>query len=208
MITGRDALPLDPMAGRLTKGVYRLPFNGTWWVFWGGNTDIQNYHVVAPDQRHAYDIVIAKDGKDYHDSPNENRNYYDFGQHILAPADATVVEAVDGIAENVPGSLNADKPAGNHVILDCGNGEYLVMAHFKDHSIRVKTGDKVTKGEFIAECGNTGNSSEPHLHIHLQNGPTLFKATGLPLVFTDFTVGGKSIMRGELLQGQFVKAVN
>lgn len=208
LIKGLGALQTDPNRAYQTKGTYHLPFSGTWWIFWGGNTDIQNAHVVAPDQRHAYDIVIAKNGSDFHGTPDNNSNYYDFGQRILSPCDATVVEAVDGIAENIPGTMNANQPFGNHVVLDCGGGEYLVMAHFKDHSLKVRKGDKVSDGQLIALCGNTGNSSEPHLHIHLQNGPVLSSALGLPLAFSSYIADGNSVSKGELLQAQYVRTAN
>lgn len=199
-------LPPDPMATYVTKGIYRLPFRGTWFVFWGGNTEADNYHVDYPDQRHAYDIVVARGGSTHRGTGDANDDYYDWGTTIVAPANATVVEAVDGIANNKPGVMNSEQPAGNHVILDCGNGEYLVMAHFKDYSLRVRRGDKVTAGQPIAECGNSGNSSEPHLHIHLQDGPRLMHATGLPLAFSKISVDGKLMARAQPVQGQFIHA--
>jgi hypothetical protein len=199
-------LPVDPMASYQTKGSYRLPFDGAWFVVWGGNTYAQNHHIVAPDQRHASDIVVARNEGTHRGDGSRNKDYYDWGKPIVAPASAVVAEAVDGVADNTPGVMNADQPFGNHVVLDCGNGEFLVMAHFKEHSLRVHAGDRVKAGQAIAECGNSGNSSEPHLHIHLQDGPHLYHATGLPLAFTEVTIDGKRSARSELVQGEIVSA--
>jgi len=198
-------LPDDPEAGYQAKGIYLLPFDGIWWVLWGGNTVKQNYHVVAADQRHAYDILIRKQGSTHLGDGRHLTDYYAFGQPLYSPTSATVVEAVDGVEDNVPGEMNAAQPCGNHVVLNCGNGEYLVMAHFKNHSLRVHTGDHVSTGQRVGECGDSGNSSEPHLHIHLQNGPILFRAAGLPLAFSSLIVDGKAVDRTELVRGEEVQ---
>ena len=206
LLRPQDAPPPDPEAGYRTRGNYRLPFDGDWTVFWGGDTLSQNYHVAYRDQRHAYDIVVARNGSTHKGDGGSLTDYYAFGKTIYAPADATVVGAVDGLPDNIPGVMDPDHAAGNHVILSCGNGEYVLMAHFRDHSLRVHAGDHVKAGQPIAECGDTGNSSEPHLHIHLQNGPILFHATGLPLAFSSMIVDGKPVAKAELLRGEIVRS--
>jgi murein DD-endopeptidase MepM/ murein hydrolase activator NlpD len=67
--------------------------------------------------------------------------------------------------------LNKKQPKGNYVIIDHGNGEYSFLAHLKKGSMVVAVGDSLKSGQFIGLCGNSGNSSEPHLHYHLQNKP-------------------------------------
>lgn len=184
---------------------YILPSKGEWTVFWGGNTEIQNYHIIAKDQRHAYDIVMTHDGWTYRDTPDKNENYYAWGQPILGPCNATVIEAVDGIADNKPSIMNPSQPAGNHILLSCGHNEYMLIAHFKQNSILVHKGDKIKAGAKIGECGNSGNSSEPHIHIHIQDGPKLFHAVGLPLEFTNIVVNGQFRSKSEIVQGDYVK---
>jgi len=124
---------------------------------------------------------------------------------VLAPGAGTVVEAKDGIPDNIVNFPNASPPEGNHVIIDHGNGEYSVLAHFKLGSLTVKTGDKVAPGEKVGECGNSGNSAMPHLHVHLQNTPVIFKGEGLPMQFQNYTADKKFVNSGEPERGQIVR---
>ena len=113
--------------------------------------------------------------------------------------------AEDGIAENLPGVMNAEQPLGNHVILDHGNGEYSFLAHFKNGSLAVSVGDEVAAGDILGLCGNSGNSSEPHLHYHLQTTPTFGAGDGLPAQFLNYLADGKSVANGEPTRGQHIK---
>ena len=161
----------DPALDEPPLPAMRLPFEGVWWVFWGGETVGQNYHAASREQRHAVDLVIWQDGSTFRTDGATNEDYYAWGQPILAPVDATVVEAVDGYPANTPGQL-PDDPAnvfGNHVVLQVGNNAFLFLAHLQEGSIAVAKGDRVTAGTPIGLAGNSGNSSEPHLHIHAQN---------------------------------------
>jgi murein DD-endopeptidase MepM/ murein hydrolase activator NlpD len=72
---------------------------------------------------------------------------------------------------------------GNHVILDLGDGVYAVFAHLRRGSLRVAKGDRVQAGDLLGEVGNSGNSSEPHLHFHLMDGPRPLIAAGVPFAF-------------------------
>ncbi len=211
-ITGIDltppkALPPDPHAGRRLKARLSLPFRGTWWVVWGGATELQNYHVVASDQRHAYDLLVWRRGATYRGAGMNNADYWAWGRPIVAPAAGTVVEAVDGIRDNRPQVEveNREAPAGNHVVVDLGNGEYALLAHMRRGSVRVRTGDRVGPGDLLGLTGNSGNSSEPHLHFHLQDRPELFTgARGLPVSFVGYRADGRRIARGTPVQGQFL----
>jgi len=79
---------------------------------------------------------------------------------------------------------------GNHVILDLGGGVYAVLAHLRRGSMRVDEGERVRPGEPVAECGNSGNSSEPHLHFQLMDSEHVLFAAGLPLEFDRFELAG------------------
>lgn len=199
------SLGADPKAGYKLKATLRLPFNGEWFIFWGGDTKEQNYHVAYRDQRHASDIVVHRGGVSHKGTGSNNEDYYAFGQPVLASADATVVETLDGIPDNKPGVMNTKQIYGNHVVLDLGNSEYAVICHFKNGSLRVKPGDRVKSGQVIGLCGNSGNSSEPHVHFHLQDGKTLGIATGLPAPFTNYIADGKKVSLGVPVRGQVVK---
>jgi murein DD-endopeptidase MepM/ murein hydrolase activator NlpD len=203
-----DPLPPDPKAGYRTQTRLRFPLEGEWFVFWGGDTERTNYHVVAPAQRHAYDLVVWRDGGTHRGAGAANDDYWAWGQRIVAPAAGEVVAAVDGVADSQPltGGVNETDPAGNHVLIDVGHGEYVLLAHFQKGSVAVKAGDRVEAGQLLGLTGSSGNSSEPHLHVHLQDSPVPLEGVGLPLAFSDLTVDGDAVARAELVQGQFVAA--
>ncbi len=201
-------LPRDPRAGYRLRARLSLPFRGVWWVFWGGPTERQNYHVVAPDQRHAYDLVVWRSGGTHRGTGASNADYWAWGRPLLAPASGAVVEAVDGIRDNRPQVEveNRKQPAGNHVVLDLGNGEYALLAHMQKGSVRVRAGQRVREGDVLGLTGNSGNSSEPHLHFHVQDRPALFgEARGLPVSFVGYRADGRPVARGTPVQGQFVE---
>jgi murein DD-endopeptidase MepM/ murein hydrolase activator NlpD len=188
-----------------TKTRLRLPFAGEWYVFWGGRKISQNYHAISKGQRFACDLVIRKEGSSHTGEGKRNEDYYCFGQPILAPAAGTVRAAEGEIDDNAPGVMNPRRPVGNHVILDHGNGESSVLAHLRKGSLRVKTGDRVKVGQVLGMCGNSGNSSEPHLHYHLQNSPEFGKGDGLPAQFVDYSADGQPVDRGEPTRGQRIQ---
>ena len=166
-----------------------LPFKEEWTVFWGGDTKELNYHVEDRAQKNAFDLVITDSyGKSYKGNGSSNDDYYAFGKEIIAPCDAEVVLAVDGIKDNIPGEMNPIYIPGNTVILKTKNNEYLFFAHFKQHSVAVKEGQKIKQGELLGLCGNSGNSSEAHLHFHIQNIEDLSKATGVKCFFDSIYV--------------------
>lgn len=189
-----------------TKTDLRLPFEGEWTVFWGGRTLEENYHASSRDQRFAYDLLIVRDGATHAGAGTRNEDYHCFGLPILAPAAGVVVSALDGVADNVPGETNrSGHAAGNHVVIDHGNGEHSLLAHFRQGSVRVRPGERVAPGAPLGLCGNSGNSSEPHLHVHLQNGPAFGEADGLPAQFRDYEADGVPVARGEPVKGQRVR---
>ncbi|GAB2873983.1 M23 family metallopeptidase [Streptomyces deserti] len=121
-----------------------------------------------------------------------------FGAPILAVADGTVVRAADRQRDHLsrtslPGLLylmlvegsvremgGVRRILGNHVVLDLGDGTHALYAHLRRGSLTVREGDRVRAGQVIAHCGNSGNSSEPHLHFQLMDGPDPDTARGVP----------------------------
>jgi hypothetical protein len=167
-----------------------LPFHGEWFVFWGGETESQNYHMADVNQQFAYDFLKVADGASYKGDPLKNESYFAFGEAVLAPCDAVVEMAIDGVPDNVPGETNPIHLTGNTVVLKTGAGEYVLMCHLMEGSVRVKKGERVTRGQDLGKCGNSGNSTEPHLHLQLQNTRDLHKATGARLLFNRILVNG------------------
>ncbi len=187
-----------------TKADLRLPFEGEWTVVWGGRTPVENYHVVDAAQRFAYDLLVTKDGSTRRGESEGPEDFYCWGKKIVSPAAGTVTAAVDGLPDQAPGAMDPGNPAGNHVVIDHGAGEHSLLAHFQQGSVAVEKGQKVEPGQLLGLCGNSGNTSEPHLHYHLQTAPTFGEGVGLPAQFQHYTSDGKPVERGEPRQGQVV----
>ncbi|MCP4444503.1 MAG: M23 family metallopeptidase, partial [Myxococcales bacterium] len=151
-----------------SKTSLRLPFTGTWTVFWGGRTLLLNYHVAHPSQHFAYDLLVLKDGLSHRGEGTQNSEYFCFGEDIVSAGKGQVIEVVTGVADNIPGQMNAREPTGNHVIVGHGDHEFALYGHLQFESTLVKVGDRVEQGTKLGKCGNSGNSSEAHLHFHLQ----------------------------------------
>ena len=161
-----------------------LPFRGKWLVFWGGDTKELNLHHDAPNQRFAFDFLgVDEKGNTRKGDAQINEDYSAFGREVLAPADGVVTDVINGVRDNIPGSMNPYSALGNAVFIQHREHEVSVLAHLKLGSIKVKVGDKVKKGQTIGLCGNSGNSSEPHLHYHLQNTPIIQNGTGIKCYF-------------------------
>lgn len=177
---------------------FHLPFNGQWLVLWGGDSKELNHHHDSPHQRFAFDFVVAdQEGRTHQGEGKENKDYYAFGQPVLAPADGVVTDVIEGVRDNKPGSMNLAFAGGNTVILSHREQEVSILAHFQQGSIRVKCGEKVKRGQVLGLCGNSGSSTEPHIHFHVQNTPILQDATGLPCEFEKVAVmkDGKSELK-------------
>ena len=198
----QQAEPSHAFEDYQTQTELHLPFKGDWYVGWGGRKREQNYHVDAIDQRYAYDLVVMKDGKSFEGDKESLDSYFCFGLDILAPAGGTVVVALDGLPDQVPGEKDPSNPPGNHVIVDHGNEEYSLFAHLQQGSVKVNEGDKVETGQLLGLCGNSGNTSEPHLHYHLQNSGQFGKGHGLPAPFTAYRADGYEVAKGEPVRGQ------
>lgn len=168
-----------------------LPFKEEWFVFWGGTEVTQNYHVAYPNQKYAYDIMMVKDGKSYKGDPKKNESYYVFGKEIIAPCEAKVVKVITGVHDNIPGELNPQQLTGNTVVLETQNKEYLLFAHLKLGSVNVEEGQMVKQGDLLGQCGNSGNTTEAHLHLSLQNTIEMSAATGGKLFFDKILVNGE-----------------
>jgi murein DD-endopeptidase MepM/ murein hydrolase activator NlpD len=173
-----------------------LPFEGYWTVAKGGvnKTDSHSWSVIA--QRYAYDFYVTdNDGRSHRDNGKRLEDYYAFGKAVLAPADGTVVEVRDDVRDFPhPGTGWIDWRTrdfrGNYIIIRHGKHVYSFIAHLKQGTCRVKRGDLVQCGQVIGECGNSGHSTEPHIHFHLQNHPNFYLAIGLPIQFRDIGVQG------------------
>lgn len=171
------------------KTPMRLPFNGEWYVRWGGVTPELNHHSNARSQRRALDMLIRDPQKNtYKNDGKANGDHYAYGAEILAPADGTVSMVIDGVPDNEPGMPNVFSAVGNCIMIKHSDSEFSVLAHLMPGSPCVKVGDTVKGGQPIGKCGNSGNSNEPHLHFHLQNLPVMQDASGFEPYFQNIRV--------------------
>jgi hypothetical protein len=150
-------------------------------------------------ERFAIDWVqIDKDGLTSRGDRLNLQNYFCYGQPVYAVADATVTFVQDGLPNGRPEAngkpadpkvpMTLDTIAGNHVILDLGGGVYAAYAHLQPGSIRVKVGNRVKEGDVLGLIGDSGNSTEPHLHFQLMDANSVLAAQGLPYAFRTFNV--------------------
>jgi hypothetical protein len=166
----------------------RLPADGPLRVIWGGDSLAVNQHAAVPDQRWAYDLLIEP----YLTDSERLEDYGCYGKPVLAPIAGTVSGTHDSEPDMTPGtpSDNLEAIAGNYVAIKIEEtGTYLLIAHLQPGSLRVTTGQALEEGQVIGLCGNSGNTSEPHIHIHHQRqDPSVYPinfAEGLPLYFRD-----------------------
>jgi murein DD-endopeptidase MepM/ murein hydrolase activator NlpD len=181
------------------------PIRGEWAAFNGpANASGHRRLVLALDghvaigQRFAIDFLrVDSSGNSHRGDPLKNANYYAYGTELLAVADGVIAATKDGIPENVPGANSRAVPitletvGGNYVAIDVGGGRYALYAHVQPHSLRVKVGDRVKRGQVIALLGNSGNSTEPHVHFQIADGPTFLSSEGMPYAMESFEVVGR-----------------
>ena len=179
-----------------------FPLRGTFLVV-AGHAEGEA-HAEERSQRFAIDVVnVTGAGEELRGAGTKNSDWVGFGRPVRAPAGGRVVRARDGYADNAPGTVPgvefyraiADPAerrlaiAGNCVVIDHGGGAFSVLAHLRRGSVRVRRGARVRAGEVVGRVGNSGNSTEPHLHYHLMDGPRLLEADGLPVAFANVAAG-------------------
>jgi hypothetical protein len=200
----RKAYP-SPFMDYRTKTRLRLPFKGEWYVFWGGRTLDRNHHAASRSQRFAHDLAIMRDGSTHTGDGRRLKDYHCYGKPVLAPADGVVAWIEDGHPDQAIGTSDPAHPIGNGVVIDHGNGEFSVIAHLQPGSLKVKLDQRVKAGQTLGKVGNSGNTSEPHVHYHLQNAIDMREADGLPAFFEHLIIDGSRTERAEIVRGQRVR---
>lgn len=186
----------------------RLPLEDTWHVLWGGRSYEDNRHASVSDMRFALDLLQREKGTSARNQGLVNEDYLAWDQPVVAPADGVVVVAEDGVVDNVPNRPAAGNLYGNVLVIDHGTGEFTLFGHLKKGSLQVQPGDRVGKGQRIARVGNSGMSTEPHLHFQLMDTGDWRTAHGLPCVLTDFVRNGTLVDRAEPRRGDIITAVS
>jgi hypothetical protein len=191
-----DAIPLD------------LPFRGRWMARNSPARRVPSHGTDALGVTYAIDFIAVDDrgrsaARTWRTllSTEPPDLFRGFGEPILAPAAGTVVVAHDAEPDHearrsqlalVPYALTqaqrvragAAGVAGNHVViaLEAG-GPFVLLAHLRRGSVRVRPGDTVRSGDRLGECGNSGNSTQPHVHVQVTDSTHWPTAKGLPLAF-------------------------
>jgi hypothetical protein len=189
-----------------------LPFRGTWRAEMSPARRIPSHGTHLFATTYAIDFVAVQGRRSattrdwraaFSTEPPER--FFAFGQPILAPASGRVVRIHDGEADHEArrsqlarasyaltqarrARLGAGALAGNHVIIQRDGGGYVVLAHLLAGSIRVQQGERVAVGHEVGRCGNSGNSTQPHVHVQVMDSPDPFAARGLPIAFRDYQV--------------------
>jgi hypothetical protein len=206
--TGHFEMETQPVRVGRDIAVIGPPLSGGEWVALNGPSNDSGHRraMIKIDgrpwiaQRFAIDWVRFRDnGETSKGDKKDNKSYLAYGSEVLAVADAVVATVKDGIPENVPGensravAMTIDTLGGDHVILDLGGGHFAFYAHLQPGSLRVKAGDHVTRGQVLALVGNSGNSTEPHLHFHVSDRNSPLASEGIPYALDAFDVQGKGL---------------
>ena len=193
-------LTVDPFAPL----VIAPPLRGTGWTNANGccaasahrsaRLAVDGSHIVT-FELFAIDWVRLEGNRLFTGDGTRNEDYFGFGAEVLAVADGTVAFVRDGLPEDTPNEppTTVHQPldyGGNEVVLEIAPGVYAFYAHLQPGSIRVQIGETVTTGQVLGLLGNTGNSTAPHLHFQLADGPDVLTANSLPFVLDHWTLAG------------------
>ena len=197
-----SALPSILSAGSFPDDAVALQFPlsyGEYRVIQGGSSEVLNHHYPVPAQRYALDIVktAAPGWRARGLRPSQLDAYYIWGQPVLAPCTGEVVAAERDLPDLPLSQADQENVAGNYVAVAC-QGVTVVMGHLQAGSVDTAVGESVIAGTPLARVGNSGNTSEPHLHIHAVRGridaygQAMFQGQGVPMTFS-----GRFLIRNE-----------
>lgn len=194
--------------------VVQSPVEGRWVAMNSPATKVPSHGIRAYGQAYAIDLCHEPDessrpafgsGR----AMRSSEDYPAFGQPVLAMVSGVVVSATDGQRDHrarssrsalaylmVEGALRElggpRRIVGNHVTLRTDDGAYALVAHLQQGSVRVRPGESVRAGQVVGACGNSGNSSEPHVHAQLMDRASLWTARGVPMAFAGVRIAGSS----------------
>ncbi|MGC5660183.1 M23 family metallopeptidase [Micromonospora sp. WMMD723] len=191
--------------------VLALPFRGTWLVRNSPARRVPSHGTDLFATTYAMDFVAVRGRRtatvrDWRTllATEPPQRFLAFGRPVLAPAAGRVVAVHDGEvdheARRSPTTLlsyaltqaarvrrGAGAVAGNHVIVElAGHQGYVLLAHLRAGSVRVAVGDEVDVGQELGDCGNSGNSTQPHLHLQVMDAADPYAARGLPMAFRHY----------------------
>jgi Peptidase family M23 len=218
--------------------VLTLPFRGTWQARNSPARRVPSHGTHFLGETFAIDFVAVRGRRTATKSDwrtlvaaEPADRFFGFGRSILAPAQGRVVAVHDGELDHparrspvtlLPYALTQasrlrrglDAVTGNYVILSLRDGgPYVALVHLRAGSLRVRAGDAVVVGQELAECGNSGNSTQPHVHVQVMDSLELLTARGIPMAFGNYRAWGRRARRprqvreGIPRQGEIVEPV-
>jgi len=194
-----------PIRSGTSKTKFRFPLAGMWFAAVGPTP--HTAHRWALPEEFAYDIAkLGAENSSHRGDGRRFEDYYAYGAPVMAAADGVVIAAANDQPEDLDMLRRPDESAdaygarvqerqatlltkgtrsivGNYVVLDHGNGEFSLYAHLQPGSVRVKAGERAPMGTTLARLGSSGNSTEPHLHFQVCDGPDPLACAGVPVEF-------------------------
>jgi hypothetical protein len=214
----------------IDPAVLTLPFRGTWRAEMSPARRVPSHGTHRFAATYAIDFVAVEGGRsaairDWRTllSTEPPERFFAFGRPILAPSAGRVVRVHDGEVDHEArrsqlalASYALTQPqrarggagvlAGNHVVLERDDGGYVALAHLRAGSIRVARGERIAVGQEVGRCGNSGNSTQPHVHVQVMDAPDPVTARGVPVVFRDYRVvpraGGDAVAVAQGIPGE------
>lgn len=170
--------------------------DGIYMIGQGGNHKQMNYHQAYRPQQYALDIVAINPFGTRANGlyPKELDRYEIYGHPIYSPCNGKVIQVEKDLPDLIPPETDEENVTGNHVQMQCENAEDvdLYLAHMQKDSLKLEAGQQVLEGDLLGKVGNTGNTTEPHLHIHAEKD-----GIGIPLL-----LDGKFLVRNQLIQNK------
>ena len=190
---------LGRRAGRTALNLTFPLKEGKYLIAQGGASRVVNAHARNASQRYAVDIVkVGSMGARAQGLyPIALKKYEIFGEQLVSPCDGVVVAARDDLPDLFPSEVDPENPFGNHVAIQCEDAT-VYLAHLLKGSVTVETGQKVRAGKILGRVGNSGNTTEPHLHVHAETGTYTGELSGQPAMRIRF--GKRFLVRNDVVE--------
>ena len=198
---GRTMFPGPPAAVQIAP-----PFKGEWLVGQGGPSPLQNHHIAAYNQQFAIDLLRLKEGYIFDNSGDLKGNaaVHSWEQPLVSPVDGRIVFTRDEMEDAMGADLvgKAEDAAGNVIVIELESGLFAVLAHLRCGTVCVKNGDLVRKGDPLAQVGNSGNTTMPHLHLQVQTHVDLWDPDNRSVPFS-FAPDNRIPVRNDRIRGSY-----
>jgi murein DD-endopeptidase MepM/ murein hydrolase activator NlpD len=205
-----DGYADGPLIGTHTTQLKTLgpPLSGPGWSADNGPS-LESHHrtgvfvaggLAYNTRRYAIDWKKYQDGQPYKGDPRDAHAHLAYGAEVLAVADGMVIAARNDAPDNVPRTsagftptvpMTMDNLAGNFIVIELGDGQYAQYAHLRPGSVKVRAGDRVRRGQPVAQVGISGDARVPHLHFQVSNSADFMSGEGLPYVIDAFQLNGQ-----------------